>query len=392
MPAAVRSPNRGRPPPMTAPEKSGRFPRLDLLRGLAIAAVVMHHFLLTFTPLGVPAELAPALGAANRWLFLPHELGYLGVKLFFVVSGFCIHNSYLGWRRRTAAPTVSGFLLSYINRRFWRIYPPYAIALLLAFAIAYWPTFDLRALRHLAFGASLLHTLSEPFYFNINPAFWSIAVEWQLYLVYPLVLWLNRRYGASATMAVTAATAAFWHYGLPHLTANWAILHLPFRWWLEWCLGFWIAELLAHDRVAIPRARLLVVALLPVAAFALVRGGAWSPLGWVAAPLAFAAALQTACADVRPLNLLERAVAAVGLSSYSLYLFHNPMLWLLRGLLRPFVAELPPWVLWTFVFALTFAAMQAVAWLLYRALELPAIEVGKRVERTALPRLLPATT
>jgi peptidoglycan/LPS O-acetylase OafA/YrhL len=377
---------------MTKSDKPERFPRLDVLRGLAIAAVVMHHFLLTFTAMDVPAEIMPALGAANRWFFLPHELGYLGVKLFFVVSGFCIHNSYLGWRRRTAAPTVNAFLLNYLNRRFWRIYPPYAAALLLAFTFAYWPAFDLRALRHLAFGASLLNTLSEPFYYNINPAFWSIAVEWQLYVVYPLVLWLNRRYGANVTMALAAGTAAFWHFGLPHLTANWAVLHLPFRWWFEWCLGFWVAELLARGHVAIPRARPLATALLPVAVFALLRGGAWAPLGWVAAPLAFAAALQAACANARPLNALERAVAVVGLSSFSLYLFHNPMLWALRALLRPFIADIAPWALWTLVFALTFAAMQGVAWLLFRFLEQPSINVGKHVERTALPRLLPATT
>lgn len=376
---------------MTKPESPDRFPRLDVLRGLAITAVVMHHYLLTFTPLGVPAELAPALGAANAWFFVPHELGYLGVKLFFVISGFCIHNSYLGWRRRTASPTLRAFLPHYLNRRFWRIYPPFAVALLVAFAINYWPEFDLRALRHLAFGASLLQTLSEPFYFNINPAFWSIAAEWQLYLLYPAILWLNRRFGPGMTMAIVATTAVFWRFGLPHLTSNWTVLHLPFRWWFEWSLGFWIAELLARDRVAIPQARLVATVLLPATAGALLLGGHWSNLAWVTGPLAFAAALQAVCADSRPLGPVERLFAVLGLSSFSLYLFHNPMLWGLRALLTPHLGIIPPWMLWTVVFVVTFAVLQMIAWALYRRLELPAIGAGKHLERSLQARVVSAS-
>ena len=60
---------------------------------------------------------------------------------------------------------------------------------------------------------------------------------------------LNRRFGPGMTMAIVATTAVFWRFGLPHLTSNWTVLHLPFRWWFEWSLGFWIAELLARDRV-----------------------------------------------------------------------------------------------------------------------------------------------
>ncbi len=376
---------------MSKPESPDRFPRLDVLRGLAIAAVVMHHYLMTLVPLGVPTELAPALGPVNAWFFVPHELGYLGVKLFFVISGFCIHNSFLGWSRRTAAPTVRAFLPHYLNRRFWRIYPPFAVALLLAFAINYWPEFDLRALRHLAFGASLLQTLSEPFYYNINPAFWSIAAEWQLYLLYPAILWLNRRVGPGTTMLLVAATAAFWRFGLPHLPSNWTVLHLPFRWWFEWGLGFWIAELLARGRVAIPQARLATAVLLPLTVGALLLGGHWSNLAWLAGPLAFAAALQVACADPRPLGPVERLLGVLGLSSFSLYLFHNPLLWGLRALLAPHLGVIPPWMLWTVVFLLTFAVLQAIAWVLYRGLELPAVAAGKHLERRFGPGAVSAT-
>ena len=54
-------------------------------------------------------------------LFYPLSFGWLGVCLFFVLSGFCIHSSYL----RSARFSLSIFYV----RRFWRIYVPYAVAL-----------------------------------------------------------------------------------------------------------------------------------------------------------------------------------------------------------------------------------------------------------------------
>ncbi len=370
---------------------SERFERIDVLRGLAIAAVVMHHFLLAFSHAGVRAEFATALGSLNDWLFAPARLGYLGVQLFFVISGFCIHNSYLGWRRRTARPTVGSFLASYLNRRFWRIYPPYLVALGLAFLLVYWPVFDARAWRHLAFNASLGQTLSQPFFYNINPAFWSIAVEWQLYLVYPLVLIINRRLGPWGATAVAALVAAGWQFALPLATSSWAVLHLPFRWWFEWCLGFLVAELYARGRSAIPRPA-LTAALLGAAALGTVLTTHPPFLVWLLPPLAFAALLEAACARRQPLGWLERQLGAIGLSSYSLYLLHNPIIWLTRDLCLSFAITIPPWLVWTGIFGVAFVVMHGISRLMFHAVELPSIDIGKAIERAHLsPRSKPCS-
>jgi peptidoglycan/LPS O-acetylase OafA/YrhL len=365
-----------------------RLDRIDVLRGVAIALVVLHHFYLTFLQAGVRAEIVPGPAWLNQLIFIPHELGYLGVQLFFVLSGFCIHNSYLGWRRKTSVRTVRGFLLNYFNRRFWRIYPPYLFALLGTFAIVYWPVFDARAFRHLAIHLALANTLFEGFFYNINHAFWSIAVEWQLYLIYPLLLWLTQRIGVWRAVLVATAIAAFWRAGVPAMTDRSVLRNLPFFWWFEWCLGFLIADLRASGRVAFPRASLLALVLIPGSIFALKAGAPWI-LTWLLPPLAFAALLQAVCGDARPLGRIERLLCTLGISSYSLYLLHNPILWGIRSLLREVAAGLPPVVVWTVIFAAAFGVMQLAAWLMFRLIEQPSIAQGQRIERDYLPRLTP---
>lgn len=365
--------------------------RIDLLRGLAITLVLMHHYMLVFTHLGVRPELAADLGSANAAFFVPHQLGYLGVSLFFVISGFCIHNSYLGWRRKTRVPTPSGFLLHYLNRRFWRIYPPYLLALLVAFLLVYSPVYDTRAWRHLAIHLTLGNTLSQAFFFNINAAFWSVAVEWQLYLIYPLVLWFSRHLGPVRAVLLATGIALFWRFALPALTDNWALIHLPFRWWFEWCLGFLLAEQRARGRIVVPRPALCTAVLLPsvVALYLLQAASFWT---WLLTPLAFASLLQAACHSPRPLTRFERGLCTVGVSSYSMYLFHNPVLWVLRDLLGSFATQLPPWVVWIPLFLGVFALTQLLSSVLFRWIEQPSIRTGQYLERTRFPRWFPALT
>lgn len=388
----MMSPPESAPPARSAPAATAhphRLDRVDVLRGIAIVLVVLHHFYLTFLPLGVKPVLVSGLGRWNEWFFLPHELGYLGVQLFFVLSGFCIHNSYLGWRRKTAVRTIRGFLLNYFNRRFWRIYPPYLLALLVTFYITYQPVFDARAFRHLALHLTLTNTLFEGFFYNINHAFWSIAVEWQLYLIYPLLLWLSHRLGAWKAVLIATAIAAFWHVGVPAMTERALFRHLPFLWWFEWCLGFLVADLRARGQIAFPRPAVLAAILLPAAALSLKLGAHWI-LTWMLPPLGFAALLQAVCGNHRPLSLAERWLCVIGVSSYSLYLLHNPVLWFARYLLGDIATGLPPWVVWAPLFLAAFAVMQLIASAMYRFVEKPSIDFGQRIERNHLPRFAPA--
>jgi peptidoglycan/LPS O-acetylase OafA/YrhL len=108
-----------------AGDAAGRFARVDQVRGFAALIVVICH-------MSVSAYVgAPNLGERPLpWLGLLLGFGYLGVPLFFVVSGFCIHWPQARARHdgRADAPGWRAFF----QRRFWRLYPAYFASLFVA--------------------------------------------------------------------------------------------------------------------------------------------------------------------------------------------------------------------------------------------------------------------
>src|SRR5438128_198415 len=111
-----------------ARSSSPRLESVDFLRGVAALSVVCHHAI-NFgwgrnMPMGVP------------WFRALHAVvdrGDLGVPLFFVISGFCIH---LRWARARAAGGSSPLELgSFWRRRLHRLYPPYFVALCASMAL-----------------------------------------------------------------------------------------------------------------------------------------------------------------------------------------------------------------------------------------------------------------
>ena len=101
-----------------------RLERIDQLRGVAALAVVVCHAAVS------AYRGAPNLGGAP-WPWL--GFGYLGVPLFFVISGFCIH---LPQARLLASPAAGRpAWRRFFARRFWRLYPPYLAAIAVALAL-----------------------------------------------------------------------------------------------------------------------------------------------------------------------------------------------------------------------------------------------------------------
>src|SRR5688572_12946641 len=101
---------------------------IDYIRGFAILGVFVFHGLTVDDRL-LFSGWTRDFSNSYKNLLLPFNLGWLGVAVFFVVSGFCIHISFQqqgrNWR---------GFLI----RRFFRLFPPYLVALLfLAFVLPY---------------------------------------------------------------------------------------------------------------------------------------------------------------------------------------------------------------------------------------------------------------
>jgi peptidoglycan/LPS O-acetylase OafA/YrhL len=144
-----------------------RIPTLDGLRGLAVLLVLWEH---------LPQAL---LGSAAEALRFAVQPGYLGVDLFFVLSGFLITRILLADRARRRP------LRHFLVRRFARIFPIYYLLILVMWAFS--PG------SYLAWCAGYLSN----FYFAVHRArspmehTWSLAVEEHFYLVWPLVVtWL----------------------------------------------------------------------------------------------------------------------------------------------------------------------------------------------------------
>lgn len=303
------------------PDHSAYLPHVDGLRAVAVALVVLFH--------AWPA-LAPG--------------GFIGVDVFFVISGFIItrqllaemragHFSYAGFLARRARRLVPAALACFaaVTLVAALLYYPaalkeYAKSLLAAAAmvanIFFWRTagyFDAPSIEK-----PLLHT-------------WSLAVEDQFYLVWPLVLaflyslWARKPRAAVATF-VTLTVLSLAHAALAvEKRADYAFYMFPPRAW-ELLLGCALA-LTANRLMSLKRWQADALVLAGLAA--IVISALWltdaSPFpGLVAVPLCLGAAAVILgglnASSVASMLLASGPVLLVGQASYSIYLWHWPAL------------------------------------------------------------------
>ncbi|MFD9507214.1 acyltransferase family protein [Streptomyces mirabilis] len=356
-------------PPLERPETRGRGQVLGLdgLRGLAALYVLLFHCWLLTMP-GFPENSGPAwLG----WLMY----GRLAVVFFLVLSGFslAISPARNGWHL--------GGVSRFLRRRAWRILPPYWAALALSLAVAWFvvpashfgpPT----GTSILVYGFVVQDMFTAP---TPNGAFWSIGVEAELYLVFPLLLLVRRRLGAvvlvaSVTLLVIArgllAPNASPVEGVNWLTPNLAPV------FVAGLVGAGIV--VAPERVRrLPWHWLAALAALPVVALVVIKGSAWTVDHYFWIDLAVAPAMTMMIAAVatgRPAVLMRllatRPMRGLGDFSYSLYLVHLPIVMIVCRKVAPhFVSPGLP----AFWFTLTLALPASVlaAWLFAKLFELP---------------------
>jgi peptidoglycan/LPS O-acetylase OafA/YrhL len=161
------------------------LPALDGLRGVAILLVLLRH---SWGPFAVSVDLTVPVVGWNAAVFLAN--GWVGVDLFFVLSGFLITAHILHESARNAG---SWYWRPYVARRALRIVPAYyaVLALVLAGAFPYYEVggeyLGARVAYHLLFLQDYLPA-------NFVVAFWSLGVEEKFYLLAPpLVLVFARR-------------------------------------------------------------------------------------------------------------------------------------------------------------------------------------------------------
>jgi peptidoglycan/LPS O-acetylase OafA/YrhL len=200
----------------------GRVPELDGLRGLAIALVIVCHY--------VANAEHRQLGVWPHWILSGLTFGWSGVDLFFVLSGFLIGGILL------EARDAPHYFRAFYMRRVHRILPLYYLWVLLFTGLVMWGLWaapggldatkaDLREVPiHLLFLQNLQTGLPSLTWIWLGVA-WSLAVEEQFYLVMPLLIrWLSIRTISRVLLLVICGAPLFrllvFEVISPHTTAT----------------------------------------------------------------------------------------------------------------------------------------------------------------------------
>jgi peptidoglycan/LPS O-acetylase OafA/YrhL len=316
------------------PEPGARFRPLDGMRGLAIIMVLaVHSFIYTGT-----SPLGRAIDTAAR-------AGWVGITLFFVLSGFLITGILLDSSERPH------YLRDFYARRALRIFPLYfAFLAVYLFVVPFIPYASDRlaqpatSVYYWTYLANMQEWLSGvPTVRNPLGPLWSLAVEEQIYFLWPFLIVLFRR-GLPA-LWLTLAVASFAFRAWTRLTAQsieasyaWAPANVE-----AFAAGALVAWLLRHHHARLeswaPSAA--VISGLGVATLWIVLGhfNFWSApvqiltVGTSAAVLFFAASIGVAVttSESSLFNRLLRlsSLRVFGKYSYAIYLFHSPIMELL---------------------------------------------------------------
>lgn len=330
---------------------SARLPGLDALRGIACLAIVIAH-------------------AGGHIGF---DIGILGsgVPLFFVLSGYLITGILMDAKGRP------DFFRTFYYRRALRIWPVYYAALLVFFVLlrpllmGYDGYVDLSA-RQVWFwlhGANWLASIhGRPPFYPMNHC-WSLAVEEQFYLVWPLIVWACSRRALIAVAAALVVAAPL---------ARWWMLAQGYDVAAEWSTPACM-DMLAVGALV----RLLPSKVTPAILAGLAACGAafltWQPAGMLmnvlsrtalAAWFAWAVVLaaETPWKPWAPLRW-------VGLRSYAIYVYHFPVqffVWLVWTSRGPVLVDQVAFLL------LTTAATFVLAEASWRYLEAPCLAMRDR--------------
>lgn len=353
------------PPPLYAPVSTTRawLPALQSLRGLAALWVVLYHVQVYAEFMGAP--LLPLPGA---------RLGWLGVDLFFVLSAYLLGQPFIDGR----AQPMRTFLVD----RFLRIAPAYyaaflaAVLLYVAFAPDAWTP------ERAGWSLVFLQNFDFDNFLAVNPAFWSLAVELQFYLVLPFMARMFRTRHWPWVLAAFVAAALLYRALLfrEGTTEAFQLETFTLPAFLgHFALGLAACRLRFLDRPVGSGVRRLTFA--AGVALVAVPAALWIPQGSIyfstislaadmlVRPLAACGftlmVLATASGGWVAKALAWRPLQWLGSISYSLYLVHIPVQIVL---MQSIDAVADPWV-----WALSATTGSLVAgWLLYLAVEAPA--------------------
>ena len=362
------------------PDRPAFRPDIEGLRGIAILLVVLFHA-------GVPAL----------------QGGFVGVDVFFVLSGFFI----TGMLSRELSANGDVDINAFYTRRAVRLMPALLVTLLVTLGIVFWfyapidrgaIAGEARAVALHAGNVSLARGGVDYFHAGDNPLLhtWSLAVEEQFYLVWPLFFLAagvlgfakddgratNRLLVALATVGALSFFASLW---LTSVSQPWAFYGMPTRIW-EFALGGSLALVAGQRQARGPMSSVLQGAGLAMILFAAVSFSRATAYPGVAAIFPALGTCLLILGGESPGGIVGRILGTrwltwLGRVSYAWYLWHWPLVGL-GAVLDPGIGV---WgkLAWS-------AGALVLAWLTWRFVEGPVRNGNSALERVPSHLVLPA--
>jgi len=335
---------------------------IDGLRAVAILLVVWFH-------------------AAN------FKGGFIGVDIFFVISGFLISTIIF-----KNFDSNSFSFVEFYSRRIRRIFPALILMLVSVFIFGWFALFtdEYKQLSEHIFRGSYFTSnfslLKESGYFDSEAEtkpllhLWSLAVEEQFYIIWPLLLWVAWKLRLNLLFVIIVVGVASFVFGLVQIQSDKAAaFYLPQSRFWEILLGSALAHLVIYQQNIFTKLSnskklknflsILGVALIIVGVFTITRNKNF-PGAWALLPT-FGAVLIIACGSGAWINrvvLQNRFLVFFGLISFPLYLWHWPLLVFARII----ESEKPS----SSIRIVAVIVSIILAWLTYRFIEKP-IRFGK---------------
>jgi peptidoglycan/LPS O-acetylase OafA/YrhL len=362
--------------------RTGRLAYIEGLRGIAATVVALGHI----------AEVPPPKNPSGGFfdVDLQHKVvwpvlfnGQM-VWLFLMVSGFALYYSEIDRRAHGRGATPVGV---YARRRAWRILPTYYVAVAIGFIVVVVlapiylkPSGTVNTARPVTLGGFVSHlflvqNFSLSWIHQINPPLWSLAIEAQWYLLFPLLLWRawsRRGPWIPATVLFLFAVAVQWATALPIFGLS------------EF---FLVGAVLAHVavRYPLPRRTLSVIAvtMLTIGVLGPARtSGHRQEVIWLIGFAALILRLYRA-PDGRRNLATWRPVMWLGKISYSIYAVHFPIVLLCWAAVGRIGASRPVHMAMLALVAVPLSLLAAS--LTYRFVEAPSLVRVRRAGTRPAP-------